>query len=67
MQNRYGSGCINIISSLPVHNPQPSSDRGKLRHNARSDNDKKRAESIWKKDRSKFPRCRPKKKLVKDN
>lgn len=52
MAHRVGSGCLGREGGLPVNNPKPSTARGKRRHAARSDADKKRAENIWEGPRS---------------
>lgn len=59
--NRGGTGCIVTNSGgLPVHNPEPSTERGKRRHAARNEAKAKHAVTAWAKQRSKWPRCRPK-------
>lgn len=52
--NRYlgGLGCTTFNSGLPPHNPKPSTERGKRRHAKRSDDEKKRSEKAWNRDRS---------------
>ena len=52
MGHYVGSGCTNRQSGLPVNNPRPSTARGKRRHEARNDGQKKRAEAIWEGPRS---------------
>lgn len=37
---------------LPIHNPEPSTPRGKRRHANRSESDKNRAVKAWKTPRS---------------
>lgn len=44
--------CTSRITGLPEHNPKPSTERGKRRHNNRNDARKKIAESSWNKSRS---------------
>jgi len=41
-----------VITGMPEHNPPPSTERGKRRHQNRNDADKQRAESTWSKTRS---------------
>jgi hypothetical protein len=57
-----GSGCELYARSNPggEHNPKPSTERGKRRHEARNDDKKKRAQKAWDTGRSLYPRCRPK-------
>ena len=40
---------------VPAHNPEPSTVRGKRRHNARNEEAKNRAEKAWKVERSTKP------------
>jgi hypothetical protein len=46
-------------SGLPVHNPEPRTERGKRRHEARNEAGKAAAVKAWAKPRSAYPRCRP--------
>lgn len=41
-----------MISSMPLHNPKPTTARGKRRHEARNEQEKLRAERAWATDRS---------------
>ena len=55
-ENLVGRGCVETTRSLGgIHNPEPSTDRGRRRHHNRSDADKKRAEAAWVKSRSVKP------------
>lgn len=57
MHKLYGEGCLNRISGLPVHNPSPTTERGKRRHNSRSGERQKQAEASWNRGRTtKFSR-----------
>jgi len=48
-----GQGCLTRNDGLPDHNPTPTTKRGKRRHDARSDDQKKRAEKAWNAGRTK--------------
>jgi len=48
-----GVGVMNPrVYSYPLHNPKPSTERGRRRHAARSEGERLRAESAWNRDRS---------------
>jgi hypothetical protein len=42
-----GDGCTTRQSSLPIHNPEPSTERGKRRHASRSEDLQNRAKKAW--------------------
>ena len=57
MYKMSGDGCLSRISGLPIHNPKPSTERGKRRHNNRSGDNQKQAEASWNRNRTtKFSR-----------
>ena len=46
-KHHAGVGCTSRRDGLPDHNPTPSTERGKRRHNKRNESDKNRAERAW--------------------
>jgi hypothetical protein len=49
---RESRGCICRVTTLPEHNPRPSTPKGKMRHLDRSESDRARVEQIWLQGRS---------------
>lgn len=47
MTHKLGCGVLSRNTGLPVHNPTPTTKRGKARHASRSDEAKKIAEKAW--------------------
>lgn len=47
MQYNQGSGCPGRVSTLPAHNPEPSTDRGRRRHDKRNESQKNVAAKAW--------------------
>mgnify|MGYP006904094810 CR=1 FL=1 len=60
---RIGNGVPQKVSSLPPHNPEPSTPRGRKRHDGRNEEQKRIAQKAWGRERSTRP-SRYQKKLL---
>lgn len=55
MRAMGGTGATQEQTGLPPHNPEPSTPRGKRRHEKRNESEKARAKSAWAKPRATKP------------
>jgi hypothetical protein len=49
---KIGDGVPQRITTLPVHNPEPSTPRGRRRHDRRNESQKQAAKAAWNRERS---------------